>query len=488
MWCNELAKQQNHQGGEHMVSQKDGYVKSKINKFDITNDKISGRAGLVLISRYLHESGITVFLAEQFGFLKKHAKGTPLISIFHQIILFFFDGTDLHMTRFDHLKNDAGYAGIIETEENIMISSHTAKRFFNSISAVRVWLFRKILKQLFLWRLKIEKPDMIKIGIDTMVLDNNDANNREGVEPTYKKVKGFQPLQLYWGRYLIDAIFRNGKAHSNHGNHVQRIVTDIVKLIRTHYSNNVPIILLADTGFFDEKLFLVFDKLQIGFIVGGKMYKDIKDYIDDLPDEQFYEYKKGKRSWFYCEFADKRKTWKQFWRTVFAKPITEDDGQILLEYDRPENIIYTNLGMNNEITSSILTLRSEGETEISPQAIIDSYHFRAKDELVNRAFKDFGTEHIPFKRFTSNAAYYYLMAISFLLFEAFKYDMDSKTIPITWYAQTFRRKFIDIAGKITSRGRSRILNIPKAINASLDFAKLWNKSILVNQIRPQPTG
>jgi len=88
MWCNELAKQQNHQGGEHMVSQKDGYVKSKINKFDITNDKISGCAGLVLISRYLHESGITVFLAEQFRFLKKHAKGTPLSSIFHQIILF----------------------------------------------------------------------------------------------------------------------------------------------------------------------------------------------------------------------------------------------------------------------------------------------------------------------------------------------------------------------------------------------------------------
>jgi len=116
------------------------------------------------------------------------------------------------MTRFDHLKNDAGYARVIETEGNLMISSHTAKRFFNSISAVRVWLFREILKQLFLWRLKIEKPDMIKIGIDTMVLDNNDANQREGVEPTYKKVKGFQPLQLYWGRYLIDAIFRNGKA------------------------------------------------------------------------------------------------------------------------------------------------------------------------------------------------------------------------------------------------------------------------------------
>jgi hypothetical protein len=43
-----------------------------------------------------------------------------------------------------------------------------------------------------------------------MVMDNDDALKREGVDPTYKKVKGFQPLQMYWGRYLIDAIFRNG--------------------------------------------------------------------------------------------------------------------------------------------------------------------------------------------------------------------------------------------------------------------------------------
>jgi len=86
------------------------------------------------------------------------------------------------------------------------------KRFFRSISEVRVLLFRKVLHHLFLWRLQIEKPELIKLGVDTMVLDNDAARKREGVEPTYKKVKGFQPLQMFWGRYLVDAIFRNGKA------------------------------------------------------------------------------------------------------------------------------------------------------------------------------------------------------------------------------------------------------------------------------------
>lgn len=108
-----------------------------------------------------------------------------------------------------------------------------------------------------MWRLQIEKPELIKLGVDTMVLDNDAARKREGVEPPYKKVKGFQPLQMFWGRYLVDAIFRNGKAHSNHGNHAYRMVTRAVRLIRKHYSREVPIVLIADAGFFDEELLKV---------------------------------------------------------------------------------------------------------------------------------------------------------------------------------------------------------------------------------------
>ena len=53
---------------------------------------------------------------------------------------------------------------------------------------------------LFLGRLRIGKPKIIKLGIDTMVMDNDEAEKREGVEPTYRKVKGFYAVTNVLGQ------------------------------------------------------------------------------------------------------------------------------------------------------------------------------------------------------------------------------------------------------------------------------------------------
>ena len=78
--------------------------------------------------------------------------------------------------------------------------------------------------------------------------------NREGAKPTYKKVKGFQPLQLTWGRFIVDAYFRSGEKHHNHGDDARRTLAKAVQLIRAHYRAEVPMIVRIDSGFFDDKL------------------------------------------------------------------------------------------------------------------------------------------------------------------------------------------------------------------------------------------
>lgn len=81
-----------------------------------------------------------------------------------------------------------------------MASSHQIKRFFGCFSWPRIWLFRRLLQQLVLWRLGMEKPEVVVVGVDTMIMDNSEADVRHGVEPTYKRAgRGFQPLQVTCG-------------------------------------------------------------------------------------------------------------------------------------------------------------------------------------------------------------------------------------------------------------------------------------------------
>jgi hypothetical protein len=113
------------------------------------------------------------------------------------------DGTSRHLVYFDRLKEDAGYAEAIESSSKHLVSSHAVERFFTAFSWMRIWLFRRLLQGLFLWRLTVTKPAVIELDIDTMVMDNDEAVVRRGVQPTYKKVKGFQPLQMTWGRFVV---------------------------------------------------------------------------------------------------------------------------------------------------------------------------------------------------------------------------------------------------------------------------------------------
>ena len=137
--------------------------KNKIDNVEETSDTLAGRGGLFFFVRYLNNIGIFFILSEYFGDLRKSKKGLPVTELFKQIFCFFCDGTSRHITYFDELAPDAGYAGTIEQSPENMASSHTVKRFFKSFTIFKILIFRKILQKLFIWRLNIENPDVICI-------------------------------------------------------------------------------------------------------------------------------------------------------------------------------------------------------------------------------------------------------------------------------------------------------------------------------------
>lgn len=466
----------------------------RINTIETTPDTITGRGGLTLFSRYLEQSGIFALLETKFGKLRKSAKGLAVWLLFKQMFCFLFDGTSRHISYFDHLKEDAGYTAALEITSTEMASSHTIKRFFRAFGWWCGRAFRWILERLFVWRLKQKQPEIIELYVDTMVMDNDEADKRHGVQSTYKKVKGFQPIQILWDGKVIDGIFRGGKKHGNANKTVANMIIRLVTIIRQEYREDVTIILRCDAGFFDEANFAAFNALNIGFIASGKMYKGVKEQAEAAsasknPDESdelkqsasvsdsdtlWKTYDNGHQKWDYLEFGFRCESWKRFYRAIYTRPVYDDEhDQMLLEFARPENVILTNIGINDNVLKHCSS--EQKEHWLDARTLIGSYHQCGKDELTHRGLKDFGFEQLPFKRFGANTAFYYCMVIAFFLFETFKEDVLQEVIPVTSYATTVRRQFLDIAAKIVKTGRSIILKVSQAVMNRLQLTVLWQK-------------
>jgi hypothetical protein len=403
--------------------------------------------------------------------------------LFHQIFCFLVDGTSRHLVYFDQLKADEGYARGIETDPGAMASSHAIKRFFGAFGWGRIWTFRRVLRRLWLWRLGLEQPRVVILGIDTMVMDNDEAQLREGCQPTYQKVKGFQPLQLTWGPFVVDALFRGGKKNGNAGDMAAHLVRDNVAFLRRHYREDVAILLRLDAGFFDKKLFRLFEELGIGYICGGRLEAEIVDMARGVEGGAWSEYDNGRQLWQYFEFRDRRESWRRGeWRRAFQTRPAYEDEQRLLEFARPDTVIYTNLGERERIDA---LLQAAGQAALTrPERIIELYHGRGQDELVHRALKEFRAEQLPFQRFQSNAAFYYTVLVAFCLFESFKQDVTAEVVPVTAQATRVRREAIDFAAKIVRHSGETVLKVTAALWDRLRLSELWERAACPPRLSP----
>jgi hypothetical protein len=462
---------------------------NSIDQIETTGETLTSRAGMALFSRYLRNLGLLSELGQLFGSLRSSEKGLSIPALFHQIICFFLDGTRFSLVRFDELKEEDGYAGAIEVSSESMASSHQIKRFFYGISLGRIWLFRRLIQRVFLWRLRIGDPEVVILGMDTMILDNDDADQREGVEPTYKGVEGFQPFQVTWGRFVADALLRGGSKHSNEGKTAIEAIRHLTRKIRKALGEEIPIIVRMDAGFCDQKIYQACEELGIGYLSSGRLLDGIREEAERRPESEWFIYQNDSsksdpgscREWAYYERGDRRSTWDRFRRMIYLRP-RRKEGQRKLAFARKDTVIYTNLGLGGPID---LRLKEAGkESLLEVESAIEAHHDRGRDELVHRALKDFGTERMPFEGFFQNMAFYSMMVISFNLYEAFKEDVlgpggteDAEArVTLSSYATRVRREIIDIAGKLVETGRRTILKVTEATARRLDIERLFRRA------------
>lgn len=442
----------------------------RISGIEITSDLLADRGGMLPLLRYVDGTGIVEALASPLARYRRSGKGIAVPCLLRQILAFLMDGTSRRIKRFDELKQDLGYSALLELEANDMASSDQVERFLGKIPPSNWSVHRAILRKMFATRLKAERPTTVELFLDTMVLDNNDAHSRQGCEPTYKKVKGFQPLQLIWNGLVVDAQFRGGKKNGNHASTALTMIKKARKIIRQTLGYEVAILVRMDGGFFDGSLFQALDHLNIGFVASGRKTPAIKAFV--AQQEAWQVFRKSGQEWSYLDFGSRCGSWKKFFRTLYLKPRYEGE-QAYLEFARPESVILTNLAPHRRIMEKLdATVR---ERLFDARFLIAEHHAKGADELTHRAIKDFGFEQMPFRKFGANMAFYYLMIIAHNLMEWYKRDV---LVPLNLvgkrsYATTIRRMVLDYAAKIVKTGRRLVMKVTPSTMNRLQLDRLW---------------
>jgi hypothetical protein len=451
----------------------------EISGFAPTAELLTGRAGLALFVQYLRQLHFLALLERPFGRLRRSRKGEPVASIFLQLICFFVDGTSRHLTWFDQLKQEGGYAAVLGVSVERLLSSHSVKRFLAGFSPALCWQFRPLLHYLFCWRLQQAKPAVVVLHLDAVVLANDEAKRRHGVQPTYKQVNGFAPLQLSWGPYIVDAVLRGGKRHSNHADTAVKMLEKIVTLIRAGYSRTAPIVVCLDSGFYDEQLFAALAAREhVGFVCAGKRYEDILTPMRELAEEELTVYRQSEDEdatiWGYREFTEQRACWWSAYRGLYLRTLSRDGQGLLALDDSTERVLVTNLGLGTALDDA---LREAGRGDLLTGAgIIAVDHDRGNGELVWRAMKDFLDQRLPCLRFLPNMAWYYTGLLAFDLYEAFKRDVLAGVVPSRAYPTTVRRQVFDLAGKIVRHGGKVLLKVARATCQRLRLDQLWQRA------------
>jgi len=447
----------------------------KISAVEITPEKMVSRGGLALVLRYIDTIGVLELVEKTLGHLRLSGKGKPIWAIVRQILPAFIDGTDNTMKGFDTRHKSPEHAALLESDAEELVSGGSVRRFFGKFVGYRYALWRTVLHRMFIWRLQREKPKYISLYVDTMVLDNDGALKREGCKPTYKKKKGFQPLHIHWGPYIADVEFRSGEKHSNYQQRAVQAVARLVRLVREQYSADIPIVVCCDSGFLSEDNFNGFEKLGVHYVGMGKLYDYLYEPLKGIDHNALPTVQGTKAAWAYYEFGSRFKTGEnnRFRRTIFTT-ICQEGEQTVLRGIRPDSFIHTNLGCNDELDGRLRA--AGGGALMEAPAIISQAHSNGLEELNHRSIKEFmGSEHLPFKRFGMNAAYYYLMVLAHFITEAFRKDVAEDVIPQRCYPTRLRRGLIDFAAKIIRSGGKTIMKVTETVFEGIHIDVLWQR-------------
>jgi hypothetical protein len=279
------------------------------------------------------------------------------------------------------------------------------------------------------------------IDIDSFIGEVH-GDQKQGAGYGYTKQLGYHPLiaTLAATGEVLHIRNRKGKANTQRGN--PRFVDELIARVRRAGATGT-ILIRADTGFENHKLFKILDARKIEFSIGVKLSKTIRALIDQIPETAWVKIEDYPRT----GEAQIAETKLGDWRLIVRRTRLVG-AQAELFPDWRHHAFATN---------------QTGEL-----AIVEAEHRdHAVVELAIRDLKDQALAHFPSGQFAANSAWTVIAALA--------HNLGRWTSQIglphdrTRTAATRRRRLFQIPGRLTRTARQWTLRMPARWPWQQDF-------------------
>jgi len=256
---------------------------------------------------------------------------------------------------------------------------------------------------------------------------------KQGAGYGYTKKLGYHPLLATRAGSSEVLHIRNRRGQANTQRGQQRFLDELLARVRRAGATGT-ILLRADSGFENQKVFQKLDDRDVQFSIGVKRHKGVRAAIEQIGEEQ--------------------------WQPLTDYP---DTGEA--------QIAETTLGQWRLIVRRVRTLGDQEQlfdtwqhfafatNRTDPLALVESEHREhAVVELAIRDLKDQALAHFPSGNFSANSAWCVIAALAHNLGRWTGMIGLPDQVPRT--AATRRRRLLEIPGRLTRSARQWTLHLP----------------------------
>jgi len=266
---------------------------------------------------------------------------------------------------------------------------------------------------------------------------------KQGARFGHTKVRGYHPLiaTVAGAGEVIGARLRGGNAHTGRG--AASFVTQVFNRARRAGAGG-PMVLRADSGFYNHKVTDACTKAGVRYSITVKMYKGLHDVIAKIPDDTW-----APIPYWIGDGADVAET--------TYRPFSKKHLEVRLIVRRVKPTPGSQLALFATYDYHAFITNREGAT-IELEA--DHRRQAVVEDVIRDLKYGVGLNHLPSGRFAANAAWLVLNIIAHNLGRwAARIGLGAEAPPMT--TKTMRTRLLGLPGRMTTSGRKRTLHLPR---------------------------